>query len=156
MSTSKSLGFIVGGTLLVVAAGYQMLPGGGRPPGTHGAHGAMARHALSTATPLEARAVVQPAVADGARMIRLAIAPDSLTPPGVYRFHKGDVVDFRVTVPYDGALAVHGYTTGDVLIAANHELRLPLKLDYTGRFPMHVHAHGGQHIEVAVLEILPD
>jgi hypothetical protein len=81
--------------------------------------------------------------------------PDSNAAPAVYRFQKNDVVNFLISIPYDGMLAIHGYTS-DNPIAANQELRLPLTLQHTGRFPMHVHGKDGQHIEVAVLEIMPN
>lgn len=90
-----------------------------------------------------------------AKIRRIAVAPGSIAVPGVHRFHQDESVDFRVTVPYNGTLTVHGYAS-EVPVRASQELSLPMRLEHTGRFPMHVHVASGQHIEVAVLEILPD
>jgi hypothetical protein len=133
--------------MIVLAAGYAATRAGsgheGAMPHAGHAHGA----AAST------QAASMPAVA--ARTIRISMAPGSNAAPGVWRLRKNEAVDFRISVPHDGMLAIHGYTN-DVPVAANRELSLPLTLTHTGRFPMHVHGSDGQHLEIAVLEILPD
>jgi hypothetical protein len=146
MPISRSMGIAVSGATLALAAGYFALNGGAQQSSVHENHDAHAAH--QAAGPAAAKP-------EAARTVRIAIAPDSAAPPAIYRFHKNDSIDFRVTVPHDGMLAIHGYTN-DVPVAANREIALPLKLQHSGRFPMHVHAHDGEHIEVAVLEILPD
>ncbi|MBK4736669.1 hypothetical protein [Noviherbaspirillum pedocola] len=144
MQMSKSFGMGLGGLMIVLAASYAAM----RPDGSHDAAAPHAGHAQVAGT-------VTPAASTAPRTIRISIAPGSDAAPGVWRLRKNEAVDFRVSVPYDGMLAIHGYTN-DVPVAANHELSLPLTLSHTGRFPMHVHARDGQHLEVAVLEILPD
>ena len=143
MRLSRSLTLAVSGAVLVLVTGYAATRGGaGNAPAAH--------HALHAGTGVDV-----PAPAQVGTPIRIAVAPDGAAAPGVYRFHKNDSVEFHVSAPYGGMLAIHGYT-GDVAIAAHRELTLPLKLAYTGRFPMHIHVSDGRHIEVAVLEILPD
>jgi hypothetical protein len=143
MQMSKSFGMGLGGLMIVLAAGYATTRGGSQEAAS--AHAGHSQVAASAASP----------VVQAARTIRISIAPGSEAAPGVWRLRKNEAVDFRVSVPYDGMLAIHGYTN-DVPVAANRELSLPLTLSHTGRFPMHVHAKDGQHLEVAVLEILPD
>lgn len=145
MAFSKSLGIGASGIAILLAGGYFALHNDGRqaPPAQHEAHSPVTTSPKVAAAP------------DAGNPIRIVIKPDSNAAPGVYRFHKNDAANFLISVPYDGMLAIHGYTS-DNPIVANQELSLALTLQHTGRFPMHVHSKDGQHIEVAVLEILPD
>jgi hypothetical protein len=146
MQILKSLRIGAGGIAVLLAGGYIALQGDSqqKPLSLHQAHSPM-----TMSSPKGADVPV------GSKLIRIDMKPDSKTAPAVYRFQKNDTVNFVISVPFDGMLAIHGYTS-DNPIVANHELKLPLNLKHTGRFPMHVHSKDGQHIEVAILEIMPD
>lgn len=146
MQLSKSLRIGASAIAILLAVGYVGLQSNGRQPAS-----APQQPRPQTAMPLPKSA----AASDTGTTIRIVVKPDSNAAPGVYRFHKNDNVKFLISVPYDGMLAIHGYTN-DNPIMANQQFELTLTLQHTGRFPIHVHGKDGQHIEVAVLEILPD
>lgn len=143
MGFSKSVVLGASAIALLLAGAYFALHGAGSQTSSQ-------RTSLAPMTIPTAKLVIP----DLAGPVRIVMQPDSNEPPAVYRFHKDDDVVFLISVPFDGMLAIHGYPI-DRSIKANQELRLPVKLEHTGRFPMHVHDKDGQHIEVAVIEILP-
>jgi hypothetical protein len=149
--TSRTMILFVGGYFAVQGSNNQYL--GLAHAGTlHHEHIALPNASVDgTATDIPVPARRLP---DGRKIFRIVIHPTDNAAPNVYQLQKNDVATFSVTVPYDGMLAVHGYTD-NILIKANRELTFQLDAKYIGRFPIHVHNKEGQHIEVATLEILP-
>lgn len=72
----------------------------------------------------------------------------------VLRAAQGDEVQIEVTSDEAGALMLHGYTD-PVQVSQNGKATIRLVATITGRFPLHVHGHGGSHRELAYLEIEP-
>jgi hypothetical protein len=174
MPVSRILGVMATGAVVALTAGYLMVRNDGRvaaPPGQEMDHHAASRTGDSVASPAghagahaamhaDARAIADAGAAaspagQGGQTISILRFQGNETPPDVHRLRKNDRVTFRIVTPYTGTLAIHGYP-GDVAIVADRELVLPVTLAHSGRFPMHIHVGDGRHIEVAVLEILPD
>ena len=68
---------------------------------------------------------------------------------------RGDVVEFRVTAPIEGAASVHGLSDL-VLMKAGERATLRFRAIYSGRFPLHFHGVDGSHIGVWALNVLPN
>lgn len=64
----------------------------------------------------------------------------------------GEAVEFIVSSPREGALAVHGLSDL-VLVDTGDAVRVRFRAIYSGRFPLHFHGADGSHFEIAVLEI---
>ena len=80
------------------------------------------------------------------------------TPPvgmpfgAAYSIVKGDVVEFAVSSPRAGALAVHGLFDPRP-VAPGDVVKVAFRAIYTGRFPLHFHGDDGSHFEIAALEV---
>lgn len=70
----------------------------------------------------------------------------------VTHIQEGKIVEFRVSSPREGALAVHGLSSL-VLITPGAEAVVRFRAIYSGRFSLHFHGADGSHFEAAVLEI---
>ncbi len=70
----------------------------------------------------------------------------------VTHIQEGKIVEFRVSSPREGALAVHGLSSF-VLITPGAEAVVRFRAIYSGRFSLHFHGADGSHFEAAVLEI---
>ena len=65
---------------------------------------------------------------------------------------RGEVVEFRVSTPREGAVAVHGLSDL-VRLRADSQGVVRFRAIYSGRFPLHFHGPDMSHFEIAVLEI---
>lgn len=68
------------------------------------------------------------------------------------RVRQGEVVEFRVSSPREGAVAVHGVSEL-VRLEPHQQALVRFRALYSGRFPLHFHGRDLSHFEVAVLEI---
>ena len=89
--------------------------------------------------------------------VRISVPRDtpkvpSLDASAALTVHPGDVVEFRVTSPRTGALAVHGLSEL-VRIAPETVGVVRFRAIYAGRFPLHFHGLDQSHFEVAVVEV---
>lgn len=95
-------------------------------------------------------------VASGPRVFALAVAARAAGTREVplFRAEEGDTVKFEITSTTEGVLSIHGYEKETSL-----SVRAPVHLEFAavhgGRFPMHVHASDGSHLEVGVLQVEP-
>ncbi len=103
----------------------------------------------------KAAVVVSNVVAD----YQISVTVPSATPKAislgnstVTHIQEGKIVEFRVSSPREGALAVHGLSSV-VLITPGTEAVVRFRAIYSGRFPLHFHGADGSHFEVAVLEV---
>jgi hypothetical protein len=78
--------------------------------------------------------------------------PSEILSPDSTNIVRGDVVEFDVSTPVPGAIAVHGMSDLLILKAGDHA-KLRLKAIYSGRFPLHFHGADGSHYEVWALNI---
>ena len=70
------------------------------------------------------------------------------------RIARGEVVEFRITAPIEGAASVHGLSDL-VLMKAGERATLRFRAIYSGRFPLHFHGADGSHIGVWALDVAP-
>lgn len=107
-------------------------------------------NALSVAMsePITASPVTAPKIF----MIRIPADPKVDIP--IYRLHRGEEANFSAVSTVDGKLAIHGITP-DMPVRKNQAMQFEIQAQHTGRFPMHVHGGDGSHLEVGVVEILP-
>lgn len=96
------------------------------------------------------------AVASGPKVFALAIADNAAgaREQPLFRAEEGDTLRFEITSATEGVLSIHGYPN-----EARLSVRAPVHLEFAatraGRFPMHVHAHDGAHLDVGVLQVEP-
>lgn len=110
---------------------------------------------IQLAAASETKPSLQPAGdATNKKIFTVHIANEQPVKLSVFRLSKGDKAAFSVQVPYDGALAMHGYTK-DMTVVANKVMTFDLIAKHTGRFPIHIHTNDGRHVEVGVLEVMP-
>ena len=72
----------------------------------------------------------------------------------VFRVGERDEVEIDVKSDQAGLLMLHGYSDG-VPVAKDGEAKIRFTATHTGRFPLHMHAAAGSHLELATLEVLP-
>jgi hypothetical protein len=106
-------------------------------------------------SPAEARA----APADKPDRLFTAQVPVDTPPMGlqsttVYSIAKGDVVQFRVSSPRSGLVAVHGLLDVEP-VAAGGVVTVSFRAIYSGRFALHFHGIDGSHFEIAAVEVQP-
>ena len=70
------------------------------------------------------------------------------------RIARGEVVEFTITAPIEGAASVHGLSDL-VLMKAGERATLRFRAIYSGRFPLHFHGADGSHIGVWALDVAP-
>jgi hypothetical protein len=109
-------------------------------------------------TPVPAAAVATDADASDHRID--VLIPRSITAPDLdgdahaTRIARGDVVEFRIIAPIEGAASVHGLSDL-VLMKAGERATLRFRAIYSGRFPLHFHGADGSHIGVWALNVSP-
>ena len=72
----------------------------------------------------------------------------------VLRAEQGDTVALEITSTTEGVLSIHGYRQ-DTTLSTREMVRVEFAADRGGRFPMHVHASDGAHLDVGVLQVEP-
>ena len=82
------------------------------------------------------------------------VAPDLDGAAHATRIARGEVVEFRITAPIEGAASVHGLSDL-VLMKAGERATLRFRAIYSGRFPLHFHGADGSHIGVWALDVAP-
>lgn len=68
------------------------------------------------------------------------------------RVRPNAIIEFDVSSPRQGALAVHGLSDL-VRVERGQRVKVRLRAIYSGRFPLHFHGIDGSHFEVAVVEV---
>jgi heme/copper-type cytochrome/quinol oxidase subunit 2 len=86
------------------------------------------------------------------RLVIADLKPGVETP--ALKAKEGDKITIVITSTRSGTLEVHGYNRR-IAVTPGAEVKLTFKADYAGRFPIHLHAGDGKHIEVTALEIMP-
>jgi hypothetical protein len=109
-------------------------------------------------TPVPAAAVAPNADASDHRIDvvvpRNIVAPDLDGDAHATQIARGEVVEFRITAPIEGAASVHGLSDL-VLMKPGEPATLRFRAIYSGRFPLHFHGADGSHIGVWALNISP-
>ena len=88
------------------------------------------------------------------RVPRTSTAPDLDGDAHATQVARGDVVEFRIIAPIEGAASVHGLSDL-VLMKAGERATLRFRAIYSGRFPLHFHGADGSHIGVWALNVSP-
>lgn len=159
MLTLKKALFVAAAAILLVAGYFaarnQGAPHAHLPDGTLAAQQAPAPVSATTAMSQSAvPAAAQTSAASGHKAFEVRIPADPNAGIPVYRLHNGDKVSFSAASAIDGKLAIHGITQ-DIPVRENQTMQFEVQAEHTGRFPMHVHGRDGSHLEVGVVEILP-
>jgi hypothetical protein len=145
--------------MLVVAGLYVAFRGMANepPPATLAAAGAQHAmpHGAAPQPPDPARQTLATAAAPtDTPTYRLAIARTTSHAGTLLQARQGDTIRLVFLSDVDGTVEVHGYQR-NVAVAAGVETTLLLEAQHAGRFPLHLHARDGAHIEVASLEVRP-
>jgi len=82
------------------------------------------------------------------------VPPDQDSDAHATTIARGDVVEFRIVAPIEGAASVHGLSDL-VLMKAGERATLRFRAIYSGRFPLHFHGADGSHIGVWALNVSP-
>ena len=67
---------------------------------------------------------------------------------------QGDALTILITTNRAGMLEIHGYGQS-IGIAPGAEAKLAFRARHAGRFPIHLHARDGAHLELTALEVRP-
>ena len=88
------------------------------------------------------------------RVPRTLTAPDLDGDSHATQIARGDVVEFSIIAPIEGAASVHGLSDL-VLMKAGERATLRFRAIYGGRFPLHFHGADGSHFGVWALNVSP-
>lgn len=123
-------------------------PGSGSGPAkAPGAQAGVDQHATASAP--------ASAAAPAPGMFTIAISKaHPPAPSDVIRVKKDDQVTLTITTDRPGHLEVHGYRK-EVSVEPGTPATLSFAAVRTGRFPIDLHASGGEHVEVTALEVMP-